>query len=44
MNEPSFIRIIIHLLGMSAFLWLIWRSLRTGMPEGNPNMNPRRDE
>jgi hypothetical protein len=26
------------------FIWLIWRSLRTGMPFGNPNMNPRRDE
>jgi len=26
------------------FTWLIWRSLRTGMPLGNPHMNPRREE
>lgn len=44
MSEPPVIRIIINLSGMSAFLWLIWRSLRTGMPAGNPKMNPRRDE
>jgi len=25
-------------------LWLIWRSVRTGMPFGNPHMNPRRAE
>jgi threonine/homoserine/homoserine lactone efflux protein len=40
---PS-IRVAIHLLGMGFFLWLALKSVRTGMPAGNPNMNPRRSE
>ena len=27
-----------------AFLWLIWRSLRTGMSPGSGGMSPRRAE
>lgn len=41
---PPALRITINLLGMSWFLWLAWQSVKTGMPAGNPKMNPRRDE
>lgn len=40
----QFFQIIGPFVGGLYFLWLIWRSLRTGLPFGNPDMDPRRDE
>lgn len=30
--------------GTLVFAWLTWRTIHTGMPAGNPKMNPRREE
>jgi len=40
----SGVRIAINGLAAATWLWLAWRTVRTGMPFGDPNWNPRRDE
>lgn len=44
MTVWQFSQTIWPIVGSFYPLWLIWRSLRTGMPVGDPNMNPRRSE
>jgi len=38
------LKIVAPALGAMAFAWIIWQSVRTGMPAGNPSINPRRKE
>ncbi len=40
----SFMHMTIGCGGAATWLWLAWRSVRTGMPAGNPRVNPRREE
>ena len=38
------VRAIADGIGAALYFWLAWLTLKTGMPAGNPKMNPRRSE
>jgi hypothetical protein len=38
--SPAF-RIAVYAVGSATYLWLFWRTLRTGLPAGNPKMYGR---
>lgn len=38
------LKIVAPALGAMVFVWIIWQSVSTGMPAGNPSINPRRKE